>query len=54
MHESCMFYPPKNTFDESISLGKWVEGMGDPLDGNNLMNEHLHKFSCQNVQITIS
>jgi len=26
----------------------------DPLDGNNPIVEHLHKFSCQNVQTTMN
>ena len=45
--ENAMFYPQKRTFDPSISPRKWAEGLCDPLDGNNSIAEHLHKFSCQ-------
>ena len=51
--ENGMFYPSKKTFDHWMSLEKWVECLCEPLDENASRNEHLHKFSCQNVQSTI-
>ena len=52
--ENAMFYPPKDTFGQSNSLGKWAKCSCDPLDGNNSTIKHLHWFSCQNVQITMA
>jgi hypothetical protein len=55
MHEKMpCFIARKKTFDQSNACWKWVEGLCDPLDENNSMVEHLHKFLCQNVQITIT
>ena len=53
VQENVMFYSPTKTFDQLNSLGKWAECFGDPLDGENLIVEHLHEFSFQNVQTTI-
>ena len=51
MHQkNAMFYPPKKVFGPPNSLGKWVECSCDPLDKNNSIMKHLHKFSCQNVE----
>ena len=50
---NCYVYPPKTTFDQSNSRGRLEECLCDPLDGNNSVVEHLHKFACKNVQTTI-
>ena len=51
--ENAMFYPLKMTLDQSNSPGKRVKCLCDPLDGNNSIIKHPHKFSCQNVQTII-
>ena len=48
MHKKMpCFSPPNKTFDQSNSLEWRAECLCDPLDGNNSIIEHFHKFSCQ-------
>ena len=51
--ENAIVLSSKKTFDPSNSLGKWVECLCDPLDGNNAKAEHFHQFTCQNVRTII-
>ena len=45
--ENAMFYLTKNVFDQPNSPRNWAEYLFDPLDGNHLIVEHLHKFHAK-------